>query len=73
MRVSAHALLPVVQVGLRFLQALEALPFQRRLLGVADAGLDLALSIGIADAARQRDGAVVRQHIAIQRIQATGS
>ena len=42
------ALFPVVQVGLGFLEALEAQSFQRRLLGVADAGLDFALSIRIA-------------------------
>ena len=63
------ALFPVIQVGLRFFQTFEALPFERRFLGVADAGLDLALSIRIAHAARQRDGAVVRQHVAVQRIE----
>ena len=36
---------------------------------MADTGFDLALSIGISDAARQRDCAVVRQHIAVERIQ----
>ena len=44
-------------------------PLQRRLLRVADAGFDLALAIGIADAARQRDDAVVREHVAIERIE----
>ena len=63
------ALFPAVQIGLRFFQALEAQPFQRRLLGVSDAGLHLALAIRIANAARQRDRAVVSEHIAIQRIQ----
>ena len=63
------ARLPAIQIRLRFLEALEALPFQRRLLRVADAGFDLAFAIGIADAARQRDDAVVRQHIAIERIE----
>lgn len=36
---------------------------------MAGTGFDLALSIGITNAARQRDGAVVRQHIAVERIQ----
>ena len=33
---------PSIQVGLRFFQALEALPFERRLLGMADSGFDFA-------------------------------
>ena len=44
-------------------------PVQRRLLRVADAGFDLALAIGIADATRQADDAVVREHVAIERIE----
>ena len=36
---------------------------------MADAGFDLALAIGIADAARQGDDAVVREHVAIERIE----
>jgi hypothetical protein len=36
---------------------------------VPDAGFDFALAIGIADAARQRDDAVVREHIAVERIE----
>ena len=42
---------------------------ERRLLRVADAGFDLALAIGIADATRQADHAVVREHVAIERIE----
>ena len=34
-----------------------------------DAGFDFALAIGIADAARQRDDAVVREHVAVERIE----
>ena len=44
-------------------------PAQRRLLRVPDAGFDLALAIGIADATRQRDDAIVREHIAVERIE----
>ena len=53
------ALFPVVQIGLRLLQTLEAQALQRRLLRVADAGFDFALAIRIAHPARQRDRAVV--------------
>jgi hypothetical protein len=34
----------------------------------ADSRLDLALAIGIAHPARQRDRAVVLEHVAIQRV-----
>jgi len=34
---------PAVQVGLRLFQAFKALPLERRVLGVPDAALDLAL------------------------------
>ena len=36
---------------------------------MADAGLDFALAIGIFDPARQGDGAIVRQYVAIEWIQ----
>jgi hypothetical protein len=36
---------------------------------VADAGFDFAFAIGIADAARQGDDAVVGQDVAIERIE----
>ena len=62
------ALLPVVQIGLRLLQAFEAQSFQRRFLGMADASLHLSLAIRIAHAAGQRHDAVVLEHVAIQRI-----
>lgn len=53
--------LPPVEVGLCGFERLEAEPFERRLLRVADASLDLALAIGVAHATRQRDHAVVCQ------------
>ena len=63
------ARLPLIEIRLRGLEALEALPLQRRLLRMPHPGFDLALAIGIADATRQRDDAVVRQDIAIERIE----
>ena len=36
---------------------------------MADAGFDFPFAIGIADATRQRDDAVVREHVAIERIE----
>jgi hypothetical protein len=36
------ALFPVIEVGLRFGEALEALPFQWRLLGIPDARFHFA-------------------------------
>src|SRR5439155_17601791 len=38
-------------------------------LSMADGRLHLALAIGIADATGQRDDAVVRQHVAVERIE----
>ena len=61
--------LPAVEVGLGLVELLEAEAAQRGLLRVADAGLDLALSVGVADAARQGDDAVVSQHVAVERIE----
>jgi len=49
----------VIQVGLSFVQAFEALSLEGRFLSMADAGLDLALAIRIAHAAGQRHRAVV--------------
>jgi hypothetical protein len=48
---------------------LEAQPLEGRGLRVADGRLDLALAIGVADAAGQRHRAVVGEHIAEERIQ----
>ena len=53
---------------LRLLERLEAQTLERRLLRVADAGLHLALAVRIADPARQRDGPVVLEHVAVQRV-----
>ena len=63
------ALLPAVEVGLGVVEPLETEAAQRRFLRVADAGLDLALSVGVADAARQGDDAVVGEHVAVERIE----
>ena len=60
---------PSDRVRLRGLERLEAQSVQRRLLRVADAGFDFAFAIGIADATRQRDDAVVGEHVAIERIE----
>ena len=60
---------PAVQVCLAVVEVLEAEAAQRRLLGVADAGFDLAFPIGIADAARQGDDAVVGEHVAVEGIE----
>ena len=60
---------PAIQIRLRRFERLEAQAFQRRFLRVADAGFDFAFAIGIAHAARQGDDAVVREHVAIERIE----
>ncbi len=62
------ALVPVVEVALRILRALEAQPFEH-LLRVPDPRLHLPLAIGMAYAARQREGAVVREDVAVERIE----
>jgi hypothetical protein len=54
---------------LRLVEGLEAQPFERRLRRMADARFDLAFAIGIADAARERDDIVVREHVAVERIE----
>ena len=63
------ARLPAIQVRLRRGERLEAQPFERCFLCVADAGFDFAFPIGIADAARKRDDAIMREHIAVERIE----
>jgi hypothetical protein len=51
------------------MRTLEAQAFERRLLRVADARFDLPFAVRIADATWQRDDAVMREHVAIERIQ----
>ena len=61
-------LFPTVEIRLRFLQTLEAHPFERCSLGVADTGLHFPFAIGILDPARQGHYAVVSESISKQRI-----
>ena len=63
------ALFPVIEIGLSLLQALEALTLERSFLGVADAGFDFTFSIRVSDSARHGHHAVVRKHIAVERIE----
>jgi len=61
--------IPVIEVGLGVLEALEAQALERRALGVPDPRLDFPLPIRIADPTRQRGDAVVREHVAVERIE----
>ena len=63
------AFFPAIQVGLRLVETLEAQAPQRRFLRVADGGFHLPFAIGIANATRQGDDVVMREHVAIQRIE----
>ena len=54
---------------MRLLQTFETLSLEWGPLGVSNPGFDFAFAIGIADTAGQSDRAVVRQHIAVQRVQ----
>ena len=62
------ALFPAIEVRLRFFQTLEAHPFERGSLGMADAGLHFPFAIGILDPARQSHHTVVREYISEQRV-----
>ena len=62
------AFFPAVEIPLRFFQALEAHPFEWGSLRVADARFHFPFAIGILGPARQRYHAVVREHIAEQRV-----
>src|SRR5581483_190317 len=61
-------LFPVVEMGLGLFQRFETEAFQRRVLGMTDTSLDLTLSIGIIDTARQRNGTVMSEYVAIEWI-----
>jgi hypothetical protein len=62
------ALVPVVEVALRVLRALEAQPLEH-LLRVPDPRLHLPFAIGVAYTARQRERAIVREDVAVERIE----
>ena len=62
------ACLPTIQIGLCLLQAFKAFSLERPLC-VADAGFNFSFSIWILDPTRQGYGAIVRQDVAIERIQ----
>ena len=57
------AFFPAVEMRLRFFQALEAHPFERRSLRVADAGLHFPFPIGIFDPARHGHRSVVSEDV----------
>jgi hypothetical protein len=58
-----------LECGLGLLQTFKAETFQGCLLGVSYSGLDLAFAIWILDATRHGDRTVVRQDVAIKRIE----
>lgn len=61
------AFIPAIKIGLCVFERFKAERVKRALC-VVDARLDLALAVRIADAAWQRDCAVVTKHVAIERI-----
>src|SRR5436190_2169685 len=61
--------IPVIEVGLGVLQALEAQALERRALRVADPRLDFPFAIRIADPTGERRDAVVREHVAVEGIE----
>ncbi len=61
--------LPAIEIRLRLIKRLETLALQRRLLRVPDARFDLAFAVGIPHPTRQPDDAVVREDVAIERIE----
>ena len=69
MRVSAQRVSQRSRYAWAASSASKRSPCRGRLLRVADAGFDFALAIGIPDPARQRDDAVVGEHIAVERVE----
>jgi hypothetical protein len=63
------ALFPTIQIGLRFLQTLEAQSFEGSFLRMANARLDFALPIRVLHATRKGHRTVMLQHVAVQRIE----
>src|SRR5579859_183068 len=63
------AFFPAIEIGLGFFQTLEAQTLEWRFLRMADAGFDFALAIWVLDATRHGDRAVMREHVAIERIE----
>ncbi len=60
---------PAIQIGLPFLQALEASSLERRVFGVSDAALNFSFSIWILDPAGEGDRTVMSEHVAIEGIE----
>jgi hypothetical protein len=60
---------PAIQVGLRLVETFEPQAAQRRLLRMPDPGFDFPFAIRISDPTRERDDAVVCEHVAIERIE----
>ena len=63
------ARVPAIEIRLGLVQALEAQALERRRLRVADGRLDLPLAIGMPDATGQRDRAVMREDVAVERVE----
>ena len=68
-RVSAQRVSQRSKIRLRLLERLIAETAERCFLRVADTRFHLAFAVGIADAAREGNDPVVREHIAIERIE----
>jgi hypothetical protein len=64
-----HVRVPAIEVGLRLLGRFERGPRSAFFLRVPDAGFNLALLSGSPTTKRERDDAVVREHVAVERIE----
>jgi hypothetical protein len=60
---------PVIQISLGVFQALKALPFERRLLRMPDAGFDFTFAIRVLHPAWQSYHAIVLEHVTLERIE----